>query len=98
MAALVAALTVPSLPEEKALTEFTETQQEILTNAWLLAREGKGQVVTAEALPDAVGLADAGWLERRMLDDGDASWWWTSQAETALDITALRRDDPADLN
>jgi hypothetical protein len=81
------------------MTEFTETQAEILVNAWLLAREGKGQVVTAEALPDAVGLADAGWLERRTVDaTGDTCWFWTSQAETALDITALRRDDPADLN
>jgi hypothetical protein len=50
-------------------------------------------------LPDAVGLADAGWLERRTVDaTGDTCWFWTSQAETALDITALRRDDPADLN
>jgi hypothetical protein len=81
------------------LTEFTETQQEILVNAWLLAREGKGQVVTAEALPDAVELADAGWLERRTVDaTGDTCWFWTRQAETALDMNALRRDDPADLN
>ena len=80
------------------MTEFTETQQEILVNAWLLAREEKGQVVENWALPDAVELAEAGWLERRTLDNGDASWWWTPQAETALDVNALRRDDPADLN
>jgi hypothetical protein len=79
--------------------KFNETQAEILTNAWLLARENKGQVVENWALPDAVELADAGWLERRTVDaTGDTCWFWTPQAETALDMSALRRDDPADLN
>ena len=50
------------------------------------------------ALPDAHQLAEAGWLERRELDNGDTAWTWTPQAETALDVNALRRDDPADLN
>ena len=45
--------------------EFTETEQEILVNAWLLAREGKGQVLEDWAEPEAQQLADAGWLERR---------------------------------
>ena len=31
-----------------------------------------------------------GWLERRMLDAGDASDRWTPRAETALDVNALR--------
>jgi hypothetical protein len=49
--------------------------------------------------PEAVKLADAGWLERRYVDaTGDWSWFWTPQAESALDMNALRRDDPADLN
>jgi hypothetical protein len=40
----------------------------------------------------------AGWLERRTVDaTGDTCWFWTRQAETALDMRALRRDDPADL-
>ena len=44
-------------------------------------------------------LADAGWLERRTVDaTGDTCWFWTPQAETALDMNALRRTDPADLN
>ena len=76
-------------------TEFTEAQQEILTNAWLLAPEG--QVLEAWAYPHAHELAEAGWLERRFEPDGEMSWWWTPQAETALDINALRRDNP-DLN
>lgn len=59
------------------MTDFTETQAEILVDARLLAREGNGQVVEDWALPDAVELADAGWLQRRMLDNGHASWWWT---------------------
>jgi hypothetical protein len=79
--------------------EFTDTQQEILVDAWLLAREGKGQVVEDWAEPDAQELADAGWLKRHTVDaTGDACWFWTSQAETALDMNALRRDQPADLN
>jgi hypothetical protein len=38
-------------------------------------------------------------LERRTVDaTGDDAFVWTREVETALDITALRRDDPADLN
>ena len=71
--------------------EFTETQREILFNAWLLAREGNGQVLEDHAYPDAHKLAEAGWLERRFEPDGEISWWWTRQAETALDTSALMR-------
>ena len=45
--------------------DCTETQQEILVNAYLLAREGNGQVIEDWAYPDAHELAEAGWLERR---------------------------------
>jgi hypothetical protein len=79
--------------------DFTDTEQEILVNAWLLAREGKGQVLEDWAEPDAQQLADAGWLERRTVDtNGDTAWFWTQQAETALDMKALRRTDLADMN
>jgi hypothetical protein len=79
--------------------DFTDTQQEMLVNAWLLAREGKGQVLEDWAEPDAQELADAGWLERRTVDaNGDTCWFWTRQAETALDMNALVRTDPADMN
>jgi hypothetical protein len=37
-------------------------------------------------------------LERRFEDNGDLSWWWTAQAETALDLNALTTLTPADLN
>jgi len=69
--------------------EFTELEAEILVNAWLLAREGRGQVVEPWAPPEAVRLSEAGWLERKMLDNGDAFWFWTAEAETALDMNAL---------
>ena len=70
--------------------EFTDTQQEILVNAWLLAREGKGQVVEDAALPDAEQLREAGWLERRTVNDSDdVAYFWTREAETALDLNAL---------
>ena len=40
--------------------------------------------------PEAVRLADAGWLERRYVDaTGDWCWFWTREAEAALDINAL---------
>jgi hypothetical protein len=51
------------------------------------------------AEPDAEELCAAGWLERRTVDaNGDTAWFWTSQAETALDMNALVRTDPADMN
>ena len=78
--------------------EFTETQAEILVNAWALSSRDCGQVLMPWAYPDAIELAEAGWLERRSEDDGPSTWWWTPEAEAALDLNALRRDDPADLN
>jgi len=72
--------------------EFTDTQAEILVNCWLLARDGKGQVVEDWAEPEAQQLADAGWLERRTVNaTGDTCWFWTREAETALDVNALNR-------
>ena len=60
--------------------EFTETRAEILVNAWLLAREGKGSVLEDWAEPEAERLCDAGWLGRRTVDaTGDTCWFWTSQ-------------------
>jgi len=71
--------------------EFSALEGEILVNAWALAHDGRGQVVEPWALPEAVRLSEAGWLERRMLPNGHASWWWTEQAETALDLNALKQ-------
>lgn len=67
---------------------FTETQQEILVNAYLLARRGHGQVVTDEAVPAAHELAEQGWLER-YFRDGQLCWRWTPAAEHALDVNSL---------
>jgi hypothetical protein len=79
--------------------DFTDTQQDILARAWLLARDGQGQVLEDWAEPDAEELCEAGWLERRTVDaNGDTAWFWTQGAETALDLNALRRDDPLDMN
>ena len=44
-------------------------------------------------------LADVGWLERRTVDANcDTAWFWTRQAETVLDMNALRRTDRAEMN
>jgi hypothetical protein len=78
---------------------FTENEQDILVRAWLLARDGQGQVLEGWAVPDAERLCEAGWLERRTVDNtDDVAFFWTSQAEAALDMNALRRTDPADMN
>ena len=51
------------------------------------------------AEPGAERLRDAGWLERRTVDPtGDTAWFWTAEAEAALDMSSLHRNDPADLN
>ena len=69
--------------------KFTQAQLEILFNAWALASAGHGQVLAPSAYPDAVELEEAGWLERRPGPEGRSSWWWTPQAEAALDVNAL---------
>ena len=68
--------------------EFTETEAEILVNCWLLAREGKGQVVQDWALPVADRLEQVGWIKHHCTEDAIA-WFWTDRAEQALDLNAL---------
>jgi hypothetical protein len=70
---------------------LTDTQKQILCNAWALARGGRGQVLEDWAVPDAHWLAELGWLDRRFEADGELSWWWTPAAETALDLSSLAR-------
>lgn len=69
--------------------DFTEVQQDLLIAAWATARDGNGIVIEDHAYPDAHDLAELGWLERRFEPDGEMSWWWTQQAETALETSAL---------
>jgi hypothetical protein len=69
--------------------DFTEEQVELIVNAWALGRIGCGQVIQNDFYPAAHALAEAGWLEHRFEPDGEMSWWWTPQAETALDINDL---------
>ena len=79
--------------------EFTDSELEILFRAWALDAKGCGQVLEPGKYPEAVKLTNAGWLERRYVDaTGDWCWFWTREAEAALDMNALRRNDPADLN
>jgi hypothetical protein len=68
---------------------FNEQQCEILFRAWTLAQAGNGQVLVDEAIPDAAELAEQGWLERRVEENGDVSWWWTPAADQALSYGAL---------
>jgi len=49
--------------------------------------------------PDADHLCEVGWFERRTVNDtDDVAYFWTREAEGALDMQALQRADPADLN
>jgi hypothetical protein len=49
-------------------------------------------VLEPGAQPDAEELCQAGWLERRTVDaNGDIAWFWTAEAEMALDVSALNR-------
>ncbi len=70
------------------MDKFNAVQQDILYRAWVLARDGNGQVVTDEAIPDAHKLAEQGWLERRFAGE-QLCWFWTAAAEHALDVNAL---------
>jgi hypothetical protein len=37
-------------------------------------------------------VSEAGWLERRTVDaTGDTCWFWTREAEAALDMNALNQ-------
>jgi hypothetical protein len=74
--------------------DFTETEKQILYNAWALHLKGAGQVVEDWAVPDAHRLAEAGWLDRKLEQNGDISWWWTPRAEGALRLSELV-DEPS---
>lgn len=71
--------------------QLTETQREILFNAWCLSHVGCGQVLHDEYIPAAHQLVEAGWLERRIEDD-QLTWWWSAPASTALELDALVSD------
>jgi hypothetical protein len=53
--------------------------------------------VKPEYLPAAVALCERGWLERRWHGD-DVVFWFTDTGLAALDMQALHRDDPVDMN
>jgi hypothetical protein len=75
---------------EEKMTDFTETEQEILVSAWALHARDKAFVPVPDVLPDCDRLSEAGWLEPRTVDaTGAAAFRWTKQAETALDINNL---------
>ncbi|MGN6169320.1 MAG: hypothetical protein ACTHQQ_14305 [Solirubrobacteraceae bacterium] len=76
--------------------EFAETQLELLhacwalgAGRWALGARGGGVVIADDIYPEAHAPAEAGWLERRIEDDGEMSWWWTRRGETALGLCGL---------
>jgi hypothetical protein len=71
------------------MAELTENELDALFTAHALAARECGFVPKPELLPECERLREQGWLERRMLDNGDASYWWTREAEMALDLNAV---------
>lgn len=78
--------------------DLTEAQLDLAFAAWTLHARGAGMVVANDAYGDAHRLAELGWLERRFQPDGELSWWWTREAEAALDVTALLQTTEGRLN
>ena len=76
--------------------EFTETQLEGLFTAKALAP--KGFVPVEEAVPELEQLVEATWLRTEDQDNGDVSFFWTQQAETALDLSDLTTIEGPSLN
>jgi hypothetical protein len=71
--------------------ELTNDHLEVAYSAWVAAQSGGGIALDDPRLyPAAVEFAEQGWLERRFVTEpGKLSWWWTSAAETALNLSAL---------
>ena len=72
--------------------ELTETQYELLFEAWTISRAESplGMVLRPDAYPDAHELAEQGWLERKFVDPAGAmSWHWTTQADQAFAFGTL---------
>ena len=76
--------------------EFTETQLEALFTAKALAP--KGFVPVEDAVPELEQLVEATWLRTEQQDNGDLSFYWTQQAETALDLSNLTTIEGPNLN
>jgi hypothetical protein len=77
--------------------QLTEDERQIAYELWVARMGGLDGAVEPEYLPAAVALCDRGWLERRWYGD-DVVWRFTDEGLAALDLNALRRNDPADLN
>jgi hypothetical protein len=76
--------------------DLTDTQLEGLFTAKALAP--KGFVPVEEAVSELEQLVEATWLRTEEQENGDLSFFWTQQAETALDLSDLTTIGDADLN
>jgi hypothetical protein len=68
---------------------LNDAQFRLLAGSWALHKVGAGLVLEAEYEPVARELARHGWLAEELLENGDTAWFWTQQAETALNLTKL---------
>jgi hypothetical protein len=68
---------------------LTTEHLELAAAAHFASLDGKGIVITDDAYVVAHDLAEHGWLQRRFQPDGELSWHWTPQADTALGLSNL---------
>jgi hypothetical protein len=67
---------------------LTEDELQVLGDLYLARMAGLAGATHAEFLPAAHAMCERGWLERRWHGD-DVVWWLTTEALTALDLSAL---------
>lgn len=51
-----------------------------------------------EVVPECNQLVDHDWLRPEKLENGDTAYFWTQQAETALELSNLTAVERSDLN
>jgi hypothetical protein len=87
--ALFSTVAATATKEERTQTmDLTDEQLEVACDAWICAQHGRGLVVDIDHFVAAHELCEHGWLERRFHGD-EMAYWWTRNAEMALDVNAL---------
>jgi hypothetical protein len=87
----------PPLRKESPM-ELSEIHKEVPAIAFACAGSGNGLVPIEDVVPECDELVDNGWLRTEEKENGDVAYFWTVQAETALDLRNLTTVEGPDLN